>query len=248
LKPDDPDGGLAVVTRVDRVYRQLREAVVNGEYPPGTPLRPERLSRSYDVSLIPIREALRKLEVERLVEATPNKGVRVAPISEEDVVDVYATRVLIELEALRRAWQAIDDAFIARVREDREGMVEATRVGDQALAYELHRRVHFAIYERSGSPWLLHLIDILWTHTERYRRLVTRVGTFIDPHDLHGQVIDAIETGDLDGACQALRLDLERTRDVILKASDGGFDAFADRGRAPRHVPPSRTGDPAVAS
>ena len=53
-----------MVTLVDRVYRQLREAVVNREYAPGTPLRPDRLSRTYDVSLIPIREALRKLEVE----------------------------------------------------------------------------------------------------------------------------------------------------------------------------------------
>jgi GntR family carbon starvation induced transcriptional regulator len=86
-----------VITRVELVYRQLREALVNGEYAPGAPLRPDRLSRIYDVSLIPIREALRKLEVERLVEATPNKGVRVAPISMDDLVDVYATREMLEV-------------------------------------------------------------------------------------------------------------------------------------------------------
>lgn len=211
-----------VVTRVDHVYRQLREAVVNGEFPPGMPLRPERLSRRYDVSLIPIREALRKLEVERLVEATPNKGVRVASISVEDVSDVYATRVVLELEALRRAWPSIDDAFIAQLRADREQMVDATHAADHARAHELHRRIHFALYERSGSPWLLHLIEILWSHTERYRRMVSRVGTFIDAQDLHGLVIDAIARGDEAAACDALRLDLQRTRTVILSASPPG--------------------------
>jgi DNA-binding GntR family transcriptional regulator len=235
--PEDPraleDDGSApdrgVVTAVDRVYRRLRESVVDGEFPPGAPLRPDRLSRRYDVSLIPIREALRKLEMERLVEATPNKGVRVAAISVADLVDVYATRVVLELEALRRAWPTVDAAFIDAIRRDREGMVAATRSGDAAAAHTLHRRVHFALYERSGSRWLLHLIEILWGHTERYRRMVTRVGTFLDEdRDLHGAVIDAIDAGDRVGACEALRRDLERTRDVILAADPTWLRDAAD--------------------
>lgn len=223
------------VTRVDRVYRRLREALVNGEFPPGTPLRPERLSRRYDVSLIPIREALRKLEVERLIESTPNKGARVAPISMEDVSDVYATRVVLELEALRRAWPSIDAAFIEQLRADRDGMVAATQAADHGRAYELHRRIHFTLYERSGSAWLLHLIEILWSHTERYRRMTTRVSTFIDDHDLHGVVIAAIAAQDLEGACDALRLDLQRTRNVILAASPRTTD-----GAVAKQAPPDR--------
>ena len=216
----DPSADGEVVTRVDHVYRQLREALVNGEYAPGTPLRPDRLSRIYDVSLIPIREALRKLEVERLVEATPNKGVRVAPISMEDLVDVYATREMLEVEALQRAWSTVDGKAIARLRELREGMVAANRASQARRAYDLHRQVHFAIYELSGSPWLLHLIDILWNHTERYRRMVARVATFLEmDEDLHGHVIEAIADGDRDRACQALGRDLRRTRDLIIAAS-----------------------------
>jgi DNA-binding GntR family transcriptional regulator len=80
--------------------------------------------------------------------------------------------------------------------------------------------VHFAIYELSGSPWLLHLIDILWNHTERYRRMVARVATFLDEdEDLHGHVIDAIADGDPDRACKALGRDLRRTRDLIIAAN-----------------------------
>ena len=219
-----------VVTRVELVYRQLREALVNGEYPPGAPLRPDRLSRIYDVSLIPIREALRKLEVERLVEATPNKGVRVAPISMHDLVDVYATREMLEVEALRRAWWRIDEAAVEGLRELREAMVAANRASEARLAYDLHRRVHFAIYEFSGSAWLLHLIDILWNHTERYRRMVARVATFLEEgEDLHGHVIEAIAVGDLDRAGQALGRDLRRTRDLIIAASPSDLGLGAVR-------------------
>jgi DNA-binding GntR family transcriptional regulator len=217
-----------VITRVELVYRQLREALVNGEYAPGAPLRPDRLSRIYDVSLIPIREALRKLEVERLVEATPNKGVRVAPISMDDLVDVYATREMLEVEALKRAWSRIDDEAVAHLRELREAMVAANRASQAGRAYDLHRRVHFAIYELSGSPWLLHLIDILWNHTERYRRTVARVATFLEvDEDLHGHVIEAIAGGDLDRACEALGRDLRRTRDLIIATSPADLASIA---------------------
>jgi DNA-binding GntR family transcriptional regulator len=236
-----------VVTLVDRVYRQLREAVVNGEYPPGMPLRPDRLSRIYDVSLIPIREALRKLEVERLVEATPNKGVRVAAISARDLVDVYATRDVLEVEALRRAGPRLDPIFIGELRELREAMVRANDASQQTRAYELHRRLHFAMYERSDSPWLLHLIDILWNHTERYRRMVARVATFLDgDHDLHGQVLDAFAAGDLDWASQALRLDLGRTRDLVLAANAAELDATGPSERRSGMHPSQRSRDRCV--
>jgi DNA-binding GntR family transcriptional regulator len=205
-------------TRVDRVYQDLREAIIEGEHPPGAPLRHLELSNAYGVSLIPIREALRRLEVERLVESIPNKGARVAPISLDDMVDVYATRIVLEVEALRRAWPRIDAQLLRRVRRARAEMLKAVRTKGDRL-YELHRQVHFSLYERSGSPWLMHLIEMLWSHTERYRRLAARLRTFVDlGHDLHGVVLDAIESDDLDGASQALRSDLERTQKVILEA------------------------------
>ena len=114
-------------------------------------------------------------------------------------------------------------------------MVHANHASQQANAYELHRRLHFAIYERSDSPWLVHLIDILWNHTERYRRMVARVATFLDEdHDLHGEVLDAFAEGDLQQAGDALRRDLGRTRDLILAASAVELDDQGRTGGQPR--------------
>lgn len=206
------------LSRVASAYNRLREAIIDGEYPPGTPLRHSELVDAFGVSLIPIREALRKLEVERLVDSVPNKGARVAPISLEDVQDVYSTRMLLEAEALRRAWPRLTSDAIAEVRRLRERMVERVHSDDRRL-YELHRQVHFGLYERSESPWLVHLIEILWSHTERYRRLAASLTTFVDEEgDLHGVLLDAIEADDPKGAEEALRRDLNRTAGLILEA------------------------------
>ena len=103
--------------------------------------------------------------MERLVESIPNKGTRAAPVSIEDVQDVYATRVL--LRSRRCAGHGRDSTPPPSARSEPpcDSMVERVRCNDRQ-AYDLHRQVHFALYERCGSPWLLHMIEIVWSHTE----------------------------------------------------------------------------------
>jgi DNA-binding GntR family transcriptional regulator len=202
-------------TGVDSAYLQLREAIVGGEIAPGAPLRHQELSQKLGLSLVPIREAMRRLQVERLVESVPNKGSRVARLSKADLNDVYASRVLLEEQALRLAWPRLTPDVLAELRELNRRLVDEVERSNPEF-YEIHRMLHFAIYERADSPWLLHIIEILWSHTERYRRLAARVRPFVDVNDdLHHRVIDAIEAGDVDAAAQDLRRDLHRTVDLI---------------------------------
>lgn len=206
------------ISRVDSAYLKLREAIIEGEFPPGSPLRHQELTAAFGVSLIPIREAIRKLEVERLVDSIPNKGARVAPISLDDVNDVYQTRIALETEALRRAWPNLTPEAVDEISEIREKMVDRVRKDDKSF-YLLHRSVHFGVYERSDSPWLVHLIEILWSHTERYRHLAAKLDSFVDEgSDLHGKILDAIRLQDREGAEQALRHDLERTAKLMFAA------------------------------
>lgn len=214
--------GERTVSQVERVYDELQEAIVSGELAPSTPLRHQELSEAYGVSLIPIREAIRKLEMERLVESIPNRGARVAPISLEDLNDAYATRMAIEGEALRKAFVHITPAHLKQMRASREALVSKVK-RDDATFYDLHRRLHFAIYELSGSAWLVHTIEILWRHTERYRRLAARMKPFVDVgDDLHGHILDAIEAGDVDAAVAALHRDLARTTNLVVDAYSAG--------------------------
>jgi DNA-binding GntR family transcriptional regulator len=212
----EPIGRVASGTSVEVAYVGLRAAIVNGEYRPGVPLRPHELSKELGVGLIPIREALRRLETERLVDSVPNKGSRVANISSADLKDVYAARILLEQEALRLAWPRLTPDVLAKLRGLNARLVDEVR-GENPEFYEIHRALHFTMYEQSQSPWLLHMIEILWGHTERYRRLAGHLKPFIDVgDDLHDKVLDTIEAGDQVGAADNLRNDLNRTAQLII--------------------------------
>jgi DNA-binding GntR family transcriptional regulator len=178
----------------------------------------QELSSEYGMSLIPIREALRRLEVERLVENRPNRGARVAPMSLADVDDAYNSRILLESEALRRAWPNIDAATVAHARRDMDDMFaafEEKRLRDGA---QLHEKHHFDLWVRAGSEWLDHLIRILWGHTERYRNLALALQTPSPGEaEYHVLVMGAIERWDLDAAIRHTEEELGRARDVVIE-------------------------------
>ncbi len=208
-------------SRVDWVFAQLRRAIVSGEFEPGAPLKHNELSKVFGVSLIPIREAIRKLEMEKLVESAPNRGAWVAPITAKEVHDVYSVRILLETEALRRGMAHITDSDVATMRDIYAQMRALGRRDDERYP-QLHRQLHFTLYERCDSPWLLHMIETLWSHTERHRRLASKIIEFATDldNDLHGHIIDNIAAGDVAGAVESLERDLSRISDLVASAYD----------------------------
>jgi len=213
------------LSRVDWVFSRLRRAIVNGEFEPGAPLRHGELSQVFGVSLIPIREAIRKLEMEKLVESAPNRGAWVAPITAEEVHDVYSVRILLETQALRRSMPRLGEPEVERMRELYAKMRALGRRDDERYP-DLHRELHFALYENCDSSWLLHMIEVLWSHTERHRRLASRIVEFATDlaSDLHGHIIDHVATGDVESAVASLERDLSRISDLVASAYDKGSD------------------------
>lgn len=202
---------------VDRAYQELRSAIVVGTYPPDSPLRLHELSADLGVSLIPIREALRRLEVERLVESRPNRGARVAAISLADVSDAYDTRVLLETEALRRAWPHLDSPALDRAGGTLEEMFAAFEGGRLSEGAALHERYHFELWARAESDWLDHLVRILWGHTERYRNLALVLHTPArEAGEYHLVTLDALRRGDVEAAVAHTEEELGKARDVVL--------------------------------
>lgn len=196
---------------VDRAYRLIRDSILRGSYAPGMPLRAQEVAERSGVSAIPVREALRRLEAERLVESVANKGARVAEMSFPDLADAYRLRVLLEVEAVRLALPNLTDRDLERARQLKEDMTRLLEEGPGEKGHEAHRRLHFLIYEKAGSTWLLHVISAIWDHTERYRRLVLRWGA--EGWDLgrqHEEMLDALSDGDLDRAVEAVRQHFER--------------------------------------
>lgn len=204
-------------TRVEHVYERLRANIVLGHHEPGTPLRLNDLVDEYGVSLIPIREALRRLEVERLVESSPNRGSRVATASIDEVEDAYETRRVLESEALTRAWPHLDREVVDETQRLLDGMFDAFSRGEVGEGADFHRRLHFGIWQRADSTWLGHLIRILWSHTERYRNLALILHAPAPGDDeYHLLLLDAIRRGDLTAALTHTRGELEESRGLVI--------------------------------
>lgn len=209
------DGGSGP-SLVQRVLTLTRERILSGEYQPGMPLRIQKLASECGVSLIPVREALRILQAERLVVAVPNKGARVAPLSLQDMRDLYAARILIEADAVRTA-RPFTPEEAAEVRELLDELVAAATAGDEPKAMELHRKFHFAIYDRTESRWLPYLIDLLWKHAERYQRLSLQF-RHDAAHDEHRRVLTAVLKGDGERAAKLLEVHLRTTAHLLEEA------------------------------
>lgn len=220
--------GNAPESAVERAYRMTREAILTGEYPPGFPLRVGEIAERSGVSSIPVREALRRLEAERFVESEANKGARVAELSFPDLADAYRLRILLEVEAVRLAFGDLAEKDLLQARRLLEDMTRLWSEGRIEEGHEAHRRLHFLIYEKAGSTWLLHVITSIWDHTERYRRLALRWGA--EPEELgprHEALLEALHGSDLDAVIAAVRQHFEdpmRAIESRLRATEGAED------------------------
>ncbi len=154
----------------------LRQRLLSGEWPGGTQLRQEALSRELGVSRIPVREALRQLEAEGLVELVEHRGAIVTQLSIEEILELLRVRALLEcdilLDAIPNQTQA--DLDEAAVLLDRFG--EALDAGDVAHWGQLNASFHMVLYRAAARPHTLAMIAQLFNRTDRYTRMLLVLG------------------------------------------------------------------------
>ena len=198
------------------MYQSTRAQILDGTYPPGAPLRLNRLAEENEVSLIPVREALRLLESERFVISEINKGARVAPLSMQSLEDLYRVRTLVEVEALRLATDFMDPEFINSLDATITEAVRKLEANEIEKGLILHRAFHDSIYALSGSEWLCHMIEVLWAHSDRYIHLASLQQNFVcSVDDHHHAIIDCLLNKDVEGAAKSLARDLQGTVELL---------------------------------
>jgi len=203
-------------TLADVALAELKEAIVSGEIPPGTPIRLQEYVDRLQMSSVPIREALRFLEQKGLIERSPHRGVFVSPMSAQDLDDTYQIRLELESKALRMASEAMTDDDSARITELVERYAKASLAGD-SVARDLHGDIHMSLYELSGSKWLLLLLPMLWDNSERYRRLALPLrGTPEQRIEEHRQSVEAVAAGDPNRAETLLRTHISNSFDAAI--------------------------------
>jgi DNA-binding GntR family transcriptional regulator len=207
---------LELITAVDLAYRGIRAAILSGEFEPGMQLKLQSLGDRYSISLIPVREALRLLQAEGFVESVRNKGARVAPISLEETLDVYRLRLMLESEALKLAYPHIDQQLVETLEQCQREM-RSIFATDPIRYLALHQKLHFGLYSRCGSKWTLKMLGLVWSHSERWRRLA--LPSDVDaPTEDHTAILDALKRRDARAAGRALEHHIQLSTRSLQRA------------------------------
>jgi DNA-binding GntR family transcriptional regulator len=203
------------------VLEWFRNEILTGQLTPDTRIDQRAIALRLGVSLVPVREALRKLEAEGLIQIVPHRGAYVPRISRDEMEDIYALRLVIEGMATRYAVGRITADELGKMSQLIAEMETATAAQNYAKLLVLNREFHFTIYGASGRPSLCEIISHLWVRSERYR------ATYIHSSDRskqaleeHKEILDAVRSSSTRKAVRALRNNVRQTMIGLLAAFD----------------------------
>ncbi|MEG0579795.1 MAG: GntR family transcriptional regulator [Niameybacter sp.] len=201
-----------------KVYSKVREDILNGTYKAGENLIEMRLAKELNVSRTPVREAIRQLELEGLVESIPNKGVIVKGISTKDMKDIYNIRVLLEGLAARWAVEEISDDNIKRLQETYDLLEFYTNKEDIENIENLNAQFHQIIYEATKSNVLLHILKDFQVYVKLARHeslgVPGRMGRSLLEHK---EILDAIKSRNVELAKEKLTNHVINSSKNVLK-------------------------------
>jgi DNA-binding GntR family transcriptional regulator len=215
-------------TLAEKAFETLHWAIITGRLRPGARLPIEELAEVLDMSPMPIREAVRRLDAAGLVENIPHRGARVTELSVTDLSEVYEARMALEVLAIRRAAERFQDADEEAARH-RLHTLEAMTDDRTAEASSAHAAFHFALYDAADSAWLLRLIRPVWETSERYCLEVPESRQLKKRRWEHRVILESCVTHDPDTAAIALHDHLATTANNISRAM-GGKALFELRG------------------
>lgn len=204
-------------TLAEKAYETLHQAITTGALRPGARLPIEELAEHLEMSPMPIREAVRRLDAVGLVENVPHRGARVTELSVTDLAEVYEIRLALEVMAIRRAAERFTDARVAYARQCLMAL-EETMDDSSAATSEAHARFHFALYEAAESVWLLRVVRPLWEVSERYALEWPEVRQLRRRAAEHREILAACEARHPDQAATSLRDHLAMTANSLSAA------------------------------
>lgn len=192
---------LTSLSLVELAVARLRYEILSGATDPGERLVEEQLTRRLGISRAPLREALRLLAEQGLVEHTPRRGSRVATLSDRDVHELYAIRDVLERHVVSTGVPVMDPEVLDGMRSVLTTMTRAAESGDRQAVADAHRRFHLALAGIGGNRQLVVVFDQVLTKIQLYMALNLRreVETTTDPMDgvrRHERLLGALEHGD----------------------------------------------------
>jgi DNA-binding GntR family transcriptional regulator len=200
-------------TASEVIATHLREAIVSGALAEGEPIRQDDVAQLFNVSKIPVREALKRLEAEGLVLFQRNKGAVITRISEPELAQMFEVRVLLEMQAIRLAVPNMTEATFARAERICAAFLGEDNIGRWA---ELNWQLHACLYEPAQRPFLLNLIRSIHDKLERYLRLQMSLSSGKNRADHeHREILEACRAGDGERAAQLIETHINGVCQVL---------------------------------
>jgi len=209
-------------TLAEAVYVRLRADILSGKLKPGSKLRFADLTKNYEAGISTFRESLSRLTADRLVVAEGQRGFRVSPISLNEMWDITRLRGEIESTALEESIDAGGDGWEAEIVANLHRLLKVEKRNDKTPLLlteegaQLHKVFHMSLVSACPSIWRLRVIDVLYDHSERYRRLQTAyLSAMLNSSEEHRDIANAVIGRDKDRATSLLKAHFEKTAQLL---------------------------------
>lgn len=202
----------------DVVFNTLRQAIITGEFAPGERLMEIALADRLGVSRTPVREAIRKLELEGLVVMIPRKGAEVAKITEKSLKEVLEVRSALEELAAGLACERITEEGKKELMETHKAFVEAVENKDAKDIANKDEEFHNQIFSCTDNQRLIQMVNNLKEQMYRYRmEYVKDINYHGDLIQEHNGVLDAILNNNQEKAKEIMHGHIKRQEEIIIK-------------------------------
>jgi len=203
-------------TRVqDSVYEELLQVILSGRILPGETITLEGLAKIMDVSVMPVRVALQKLEAGGFVTIGRNRRIRIAELSPENLLEIHEIRLMLEGHAAERACTRRSEESLKQLKKFNHECIEAE---DEDTYLRANREFHMTIYSEANMPILMDVIESLWNRFSPYLHILLRneqdfkAGEF---HTTHQGMLDAMQNKDPKAMRKWLTMDLKRAASLV---------------------------------
>ena len=206
-----PESAIPRQSLTSAVADKLRDQIIRGEIAEGTQLRQDAIATQYQVSRIPVREALRQLDAEGLIAIVPNRGAVVPALSPDDIEELFAIRALLEPEILKRSIPHLTREDFAEAEAILRKYVSELRREDHVSGWgRLNWHFHSTLYARASQPRFMAIIRNVNNSGERYTRLQLYLTHGIKrANEEHHQILELCRQRDIAAACKLLREHIE---------------------------------------
>ncbi len=209
------------------VCEHIREAIINGTFAPGERLMEIQMADEMGVSRTPVREAIRKLEMEGFVVMIPRRGTYVSNMSIKDINDVYEIRISLDTLAAGLAAERISDEELEELQRLLVKVGAAIEKNDMAKVVEADIEFHDVLYKASRNERLRNIINNLREQITVIRGVSMRYpGRLKDTQDEHRRLVESISARNVEKSQEMARIHLENAEKTLMAAmserKDGG--------------------------